>query len=367
MVNLILLSSVIALSSSPNSITSLSNLSNENIVILDYEQLEEYNFDINNDKAVFFLKEINNKESKQEKHIVNDMTNNKDSETSVDLISLGEYYVDVNGNKVKGEFVGTEYTTNTQLYNLVDEVSESIKSKEFELDYLNRINQFTKSGSFEIGSNWIQSFSTKVNGSLDYENLHYGDYSEWKEGYYIKTNNYIYYLLTNETYSIPNTNGTDDFRTSGITYDFNDNSSNFVLRDYGPKSRNPEATIGFSSSIGAEINSDGSSSLNASVSTSYTTIVESPAIYDQGNMANDNVKIQFTYVDPWTEKDPWYNYNKNQSMQRTFYILRESLNNKVMATSVDKRTISISRDDFWPWFDKTVNFNTQTIINLDVN
>lgn len=26
-------------------------------------------------------------------------------------------------------------------------------------------------------------------------------------------------------------------------------------------------------------------------------------------MANDEVNIEFEYVDPWTEDDPWYSYN----------------------------------------------------------
>lgn len=76
-------------------------------------------------------------------------------------------------------------------------------------------------------------------------------------------------------------------------------------------------------------------------------------------MALDNIKIEFSYLYPWDEVPPWFSYNKNQSMQNTFYIIKESLSNKVMAASTDKRTVSIVKDDFWPWFDKTVNFTLE--------
>lgn len=84
-------------------------------------------------------------------------------------------------------------------------------------------------------------------------------------------------------------------------------------------------------------------------------------------MALDNIKIEFSYKDPWTESDPWYSYNKNQSMQNTYYVIKENKSNQIPADSVDKRTVSIVRDDFWPWFDKTVNFNMEKTITLDAN
>ena len=54
-------------------------------------------------------------------------------------------------------------------------------------------------------------------------------------------------------------------------------------------------------------------------------------------------------------------------MKNMYYIKKESKSNKVTAASVDKRMVSIVRDDFWPWFDKTVNFNMEKTINLNVN
>ena len=74
-------------------------------------------------------------------------------------------------------------------------------------------------------------------------------------------------------------------------------------------------------------------------------------------MANDEVNIEFEYVDPWTESDPWYSYNINQSMQTAIYVIRENRSNTALVDMSDIRTIQMVRDHFWPWNDKTVNFN----------
>lgn len=371
MINLLFISSLIAISGISTSLINFES-SNEakNIEIVSIADKENYEFE-DDVKAVFFLENINDREV--EDKILEAQTLNiseesqKETIVDIDTISLGEYYVNIEGTLVKGELIGTEFTKSEDLEKLVDTISLEIENKTFDYEYQSKIEFLSNSSSFQIGDDWIQSFSTKINGTMDYEGLHYGDFSEWKEGYYIKTNNNVYYLITNETYSIPNINNTDDFRTSKITYDYKDNSSYYAIRDYGPKARNPEATISFSSSIGGEISSDGGSKINSSISASYTTIKESPKINDVGNMALDNIKIEFSYVDPWTESDPWYSYNKNQSMQNTYYIIKESKSNKVTAASVDKRTVSIVRDDFWPWYDKTVNFNMEKTIKLNVD
>ena len=74
-------------------------------------------------------------------------------------------------------------------------------------------------------------------------------------------------------------------------------------------------------------------------------------------MANDEVNIEFEYVDPWTESDPWNSYNINQSMQTAIYVIREKRSNTALIDMSDVRTIQMVRDNFWFWNDKTVNFN----------
>ena len=370
MKNILLIGSILATSGFASSLGNANDKGQNNIEIISISDKENYEFK-DDVKAVFFLKDIDDEIIKnrifETKSIKASNYSSEDVIIDVETISLGEYYVNVDGIKIKGELIGTEFTKKTDLEKLVDTISLEIETEEFDRECKSRIKLLSNSNSFKIGDDWTRSFSTKINGTMDYEGLHYGDFSEWKEGYYLKTNSNVYYLITNETYSIPNTDNTDDFRTSKITYDYKDNSSYYDIRDYGPKARNPEATISFSSSIGGEINSDGSSKIDANISASYTTIVESPKINDIGNMALDNIKIEFSYKDPWTESDPWYSYNKNQSMQNTYYVIKENKSNQIPADSVDKRTVSIVRDDFWPWFDKTVNFNMEKTITLDAN
>ena len=211
--------------------------------------------------------------------------------------------------------------------------------------------------SMTIGDSWKSVVSQKFTWSLDYDGVHYGDYAEWYSSFRILTNNYRYYLIAHETYVAPNNDNTDDFRTSKLIYKFNPNSDQIQLRDYQPKSKNPEMTISYGSDLSAEIGSDYSAKVSAGVSSSYSTILQSPKVYDKGNMANDEVNIEFEYVDPWTESDPWYSYNINQSMQTSIYVIRENRSNTALVDMSDIRTIQMVRDHFWPWYDKTVNFN----------
>lgn len=111
-------------------------------------------------------------------------------------------------------------------------------------------------------------------------------------------------MTVHETYVAPNNDNTDDFRTSKLICKFNPNSNQIQLRDYQPKSKNPEMAISYGSDLSAEIGSDRSAKIGDSVSSSYSTILQSPKVHDKGNTANDEVNIEFEYVDPWTEDNP---------------------------------------------------------------
>lgn len=104
--------------------------------------------------------------------------------------------------------------------------------------------------------------------------------------------------------------------------------------------------ITYGSDMSAEISSDCSAKVSASVSSSYSATLESPKIYDKGNMAKDLVNIEFDYLEPWSESDPWYSYNINQSMQTSIYLIREKKSNNKIVSMLDKRTIQMVRDDF---------------------
>lgn len=61
-------------------------------------------------------------------------------------------------------------------------------------------------------------------------------------------------------------------------------------------------TISYGLDFSAEIGSDYSAKVSADVSSSYSTILQFPKVYDKGNMANDEINIEFEYVDPWIEE-----------------------------------------------------------------
>ncbi len=282
---------------------------------------------------------------------------------NVRSVDIGKYYFYVKPNLMaEGIILGTQYTDTDNLKLMVEEIKADIENG-------NLKNQFLKSSaenmsSLEISGDWSFNHSYKYNWSLDYENVHYGNYSEWHNSYEVSSNSYIYHLFAHETYVSPNRNNTDDFRTAHIKYHFDPKSDKLTLRDYAPKTRNPEATIGWSSSIGSEIGDDGVS-VNASVSSSYSVIENSPKIHDYGNMANDIAEIDFEYLNPWDESDPWYSYNIEQSMQTSSYIFKENKYDKSGATVLDQRTITMVRDDLWAWNDRTVNFTYD--INIRMN
>lgn len=238
---------------------------------------------------------------------------------------------------------------------MFDEAKEEIESGTIQRDYQNANARSIV--SMTIGESWVSVVSQKFTWSLDYDGVHYGDYAEWYSSFRITTNNYRYYLIAHETYVAPNNNNTDDFRTSKLIYKFNPNSDQIQLRDYQPKSKNPEMTISYGSDLSAEIGSDCTAKIGASVSSSYSTILESPKVYDKGNMANDEANIEFEYVDPWGEDDTFLPYNTNQSMQTAIYVIRENRSNTAFVDMSDVKTIQMVRDNFWFWNDKTVNFN----------
>ena len=238
---------------------------------------------------------------------------------------------------------------------MVDEAKEEIESGTIQRDYQNANARSIV--SMTIGESWVSVVSQKFTWSLDYDGVHYGDYAEWYSSFRITTNNYRYYLIAHETYVAPNNNNTDDFRTSKLIYKFNPNSDQIQLRDYQPKSKNPEMTISYGSDLRAEIGSDCTAKFGASDSSSFSTILESSKVFDKGNMANDEANIEFEYVDPWGEDDTFLPYNTNQSMQTAIYVIRENRSNTAFVDMSDVKTIQMVRDNFWFWNDKTVNFN----------
>lgn len=251
--------------------------------------------------------------------------------------------------------MGTEFTTANNLNEMVNSAKNEIESGEIKRDY--KAANSRSILSMEIGDSWKPDFSKKITWSLDYDGIHYGDFAEWYTTFTILTNNYLYYLFAHESYITPNKINTDDFRTDHMIYNFNTNSDRLQLRDYQPKAMNPQGTVSYGSNLGAEIGSDSSLSVSAGISSSYTVSFESPKIYDKGNMANNHVYIDFDYLNPWNNGDPWISYNTNQTMQTAIYIVKESRYGRTPTVMTDIRTLTIVRDNFWFWLDNSISFN----------
>lgn len=344
-------------------LTAVSTIKSvDEVIVKEVENLEDISVADYNDLylgAIFYQRIDESKIEYSSQNVLS--VSEYDETTEVEEVDingklLGKYFYETENDVVgEGFLIGTEFTTNDYLGKMVEETKEEIESGTIQRDYQNANARSIV--SMTIGESWNSVVSKKFTWSLDYDGVHYGDYAEWYSSFRILTNNYRYYLIAHETYVSPNNDNTDDFRTSRLIYNFNPNSDQVELRDYQPKSKNPEMTISYGSDLSAEISSDCSAKIGASVSSSYSTILKSPKVYDKGNMANDQVKIEFEYVEPWSESEPWYSYNINQSMQTAVYVIREKRSNTELVDMSDFRTIQMVRDHFWPWNDKTVNFN----------
>lgn len=314
--------------------------------------------------GMIFYQDINKSENKNYDRLPlsNSISNN---EINVEGKVLGKFYYEVEEGVVgQGHLLGTNYTTTEYLNQMVESAKKDIQSGSLKQEYQAQSNLTRSLSSISIGDSWELIWSDKIVWSLDHEGIHFGDFSEWYSTYQIITSDYSYYLITHESYISPNNDNTDDFRSSQLIYNFNPNNEHILLRDYYPKAKNPNMTVSYGCDVGAEIDSDGTASVNAGVSSSYSTILESPKIYDRGNMAQNEVDILFEYVDPWAEDDTYYPYNTGQSMQTSIYLLREDAGRTDLVDMSDIRTVQMVRDHSLFWNDETVNFVYNYIYTL---
>ncbi len=326
----------------------------DDVLIKHVENLNDVNDLANNlnSKGIIIYKDVNSNNENEVSSVA------LDNQLEIDIRAeiYGKYFFKIDDSTIgEGYLIGTNYTTAIDLEKMIDKVKDEINTGKLCEEYISTCSNDIV--SMTIGDSWKSVVSQKLTWSLDYDGVHYGDFSEWYSSFKIITSNYRYYLIAHETYVSPNNDNTDDFRTSKIIYNFDPQSDQVELRDYQPKAKNPEMNITYGSDLSSEISSDCSAKVSASVSSSYSTTLQSPKIYDKGNMAKDVVNIEFDYLEPWSENDPWYSYNINQSMQTSVYLIREKKSNTKIVNMLDKRTIQMVRDDFWPWNDKTVNFN----------
>lgn len=329
------------------SASTIEKETNYNIVYV--ESLDSYK--INNQTKETGLTFYVNQSLAETKIYKDALLEKEELEVDVDLSLLSMYDMNIDGRTVHGEIYGTQYTSQEQLLSQIETVAYQYDTKIIEESY----QSLSKSDYLTIGDDWFEMYETKVDVSLDYKGTHYGDFSEWRTGYKLLTSNntHDYYAFVNESYIKPDTYKTN-FRSDKLVYKFDPTiGADTELRDYAPKVKGPEATVGYSVSVGGEV-SEGGGKLSSEISSSYSTLIKSPKLRDLGNMANNYAEIEFDYLYPWDNSGQYYEYNTGQSYQTsTFIIKAQKLNQDIIIQN--DRVVTIVKDQVFS--NKTVNFN----------
>jgi hypothetical protein len=334
------------------SASTLEKESNYEIVYVD--SLDEVQTDskvnnMNDSQLTFYVSDNANESVIESKNML--LQKEENLIIDVNLSLLSKYSMNIDGKSISGEIYGTIYTSKEQLINQIEKVS---------VEYSNGIvrdsyESLSKSDYLTIGSDWYELDEMKVDVSLDYKGTHYGDFSEWRTAYKLMTINttHDYYAFINESYIKPDTYKTD-FRSDKLVYKFDPTiGAGTELRDYAPKVKGPEATVGYSVSVGGEISPEGGK-VSSEISSSYSTLVKSPKLRDLGNMANNYAEIEFDYLNPYDNSGQYYEYNIGQSYQTSTFIIKAQKLNQDIVIKND-RVVTIVRDGFWS--NTTVNFN----------
>lgn len=229
----------------------------------------------------------------------------------------GKYYFrDEEGIVREGFLLGTQHTTSERLNEMIFNLKEERKAER--ATSKTRLNAIGTHGeAIEVGESWHLMKAERYDMSLDKGTEHYGYVSEWNTKYTIADEEYQYYLFGHETYLSPNRENTTAYRMHHLEYEFQVNHEGVQLLSYQPKS-----------------------------GTSFAEIY-SPVIHDNGIMALDQVHLDFEYRNPYTNFNPYYQYNRGQSMQTAIYTIREEDANNDIVNMNDIRTITIAKKGFF--------------------
>ena len=280
------------------------------------------------------------------------------AEVNVPMVEQGVFYYQVNDKKyAKGSIKGTSYTTSESLNNLSEKISNDILQGKFTENTLYDAATLDKP-IIEVGESWNQVNKFVEYSTLDYEGLHYGDYSESISYFSAVTSKYSYNMVMHVSYLIPNTADTDDFRTSSINYSSNVNGYSAWIYDFGPLYRTDDKNISYS----FVLNGIGENRDDYNTYVEYETINESPSISSKTVPATGKMDLTFEYLDPRDENTEFYEYAKGASYQSCSYIYEYQTGTANNLKINNQRKVSMVRDDLFPWNDKTVNFDFSTTI-----
>ena len=340
---------------------NLINLEKEDTVILNSMPDEKmFSNILKKSKGLIIVNDINNTRRYRNNNY-NECYSNDNQNISVDGFIGANYYFLEDNEVKKGNIITDGNSQN---------LKESIKKVENDLNMEAYSNY---SSSFEISDEWELLTEQKFDWRMEYENEWYGDFSEWGCHYIYEYNGVRYHLQTRESYitpgndTNPNLSGleTTDFRSGAIEYIMEKPEgikSDFQLRDYAPKAQNPEwtETSGISGSFNFSVGSSGISlGITLSASFSYSCSYKSPNVLDYSNISQNKLDIKFEYFDPFDVSDEQnFQYNTHTSMQLCMNVWKENIispDNE--GDCVDRRAITMMKDCWWIWDDRTVTFN----------
>lgn len=330
-------------------------ISNDEFKLLDNE--------VQNEPTIFINEDFNSKLTSRSnsKGVVEILENGEENEVfNVDLDLAASYNFDYRGTTYRGKI----YANPNDSLEFVEKAADEVINQIYEGTFFQNHNSLARvQEDFEIDDNWLLLDEEKVDYVCTYENEHFGDFSEWRSIYKLKNvrRGSSYYAFVNESYITPEKKDTD-YRTDDIIYKYDPTlGANAEVRNYAPKMKSPSAEIGYSISAGSEATNDGGATISSSISTSYSTLVESPKIFDQGNMSQNYVEIKFDYLEPFKNSGEFYDYNISQTYQSSSYILKSDDGYNNIITRND-RTVSIQRDGFWS--NRLVHFNMNSKITI---
>ncbi len=277
------------------------------------------------------------------------------------LVEVSTYSF-LNGKSIKSGSIYanpcvTEKTILTKLSNIYNQILSG------EYFYGHNANSSSRlQGEFSKDANWNLIGESKVDAILEYDNTDYGDFSEWRSVFELSNaTNASYFAMVNESYIIPDSYKTD-FRSEKLVYKCAPlDGAPLELRNYAPKMKGAESTVSYSVSAGGAISSSGGS-LSSSISTSYSALVSSPKITDNGNMSKNYGEVLFNYLNPTKNSGQYYEYNIAQSYQSSSFIFKSDLSRDQIVINND-RTIGIFRDGFWS--NTLVNFNLDGSLTIN--
>lgn len=175
----------------------------------------------------------------------------------------------------------------------------------------------------------------------------------------------LWMLVTHETYLKPTQTINRNFKGVGLEFKL-DLKGDQIVRGYGPTLQ-ADKTISYSGGFNLAGGSGESDNARTDFGFSYTTLAESPKVYDASPLP-DGVDIRFNYVDPGSWYGDYCEYNSGTTVQCSLAVLKaRKTDTFVHYTSEIKGRFQKYENWPFPWVDEyysIFNYDTYRISDL---